>query len=73
MKLVGQARYYWSNVERLMAIRRQEPVRTWEEMRAKLNQKYIPIAFQDQQLDKWSRLNQGNQFAAEFIETFDEF
>jgi len=73
MKLVGHAGYYWSNVERLMAIRRQEPVRTWEEMRAKLNQKYIPIAFQDQQLDKWSRLNQGNQFAAEFIETFDEF
>jgi len=73
MKLVGQAAYYWSIFERLMAIRRQEPIRTWEEMRAKLNQKYFPIAFQDQQLDKWSRHNQGNQSAAEYIETFNEF
>jgi len=73
MKLVGQAGYYWSNVERLMAIRKQESVRTWEEMRAKLNQKYLPIVFQDQQLDKWSRLNQGNRSAAEYIETVDEF
>jgi len=56
-----------------MAIERQEPVRSWEEMRAKLNQKYLPIAFQDQQLGKWSRLNQGNQSAAEYIEIFDEF
>ena len=60
MKLVEQAEYYWSNVERFMVIRRQEYVRTWEEMRAKLNQKYHSIALQDQQLDKWSRLNQEN-------------
>ena len=45
MKLVGQAGNYWSNVERLMAIKRQEPVQMWEEMRAKLNQKYLPITF----------------------------
>ena len=73
MKLVGQAGYYWSNIERLMAIGRQEPIRTWEEMRAKLNQKYIPITFQDQQLNKWSRLHQENRSATEYIETFDEF
>ena len=42
-------------------------------MRAKLNQKYLPITFQDQQLDKWSRLNQENRSAAEYIESFDEF
>jgi len=42
-------------------------------MRAKLNKKYLPIAFQDQQLDKWSRLNQENQSAAEYIETFNVF
>jgi len=72
MKLVEQAEYYWSNVERFMVIRRQEYVRTWEEMRAKLNQKYHSIALQDQQLDKWSRLNQKNWSAAEYIEIFDE-
>jgi len=55
LKLVGQDGYYWSNVERLITIKRQETVRTWGEMRDKLNQKYIPITFQDQQLDKWSK------------------
>ena len=38
-----------------------------------MNQKYLPIAFQDQQLDKWSRINQENRSADEYIETFDEF
>ena len=56
MKLVGQAGQYWSNVERLIALRRQEPIRIWDEMKAKLSQKYLPITFQDQLLDKWSRL-----------------
>jgi len=51
MKLVRQAGQYWSNVERLIALRRQEPIRIWEEMKAKLNQKYFPITFQDQQLN----------------------
>ena len=38
-----------------------------------MNQKYFPIVFQNQQLDKWSRLNQGNRSVADYIETFDEF
>ena len=42
-------------------------------MKAKLNQKYLPITFQDQLLDKWSRLTQGTRFATEYIEKFDEF
>ena len=52
MKLVGQAGQYWSNVERLIALRRQEPIRIWDEMKAKLNHKYLPITFLDQLLDK---------------------
>jgi len=52
MKLVGQAGQYWSNVERLIALRRQEPIRIWDEMKTKLSQKYLPITFQDQLLDK---------------------
>jgi len=72
MKLVGQARQYWSNTERLIALRRQEPIQILDEMRAKLNQKYLPITFQDQ-LDKWSRLTQRTRSAADYIEKFDEF
>jgi len=37
-----------------------------------LNQKYLPIIFQDQ-LDKWSRLTQGTRSVADYIEKFDDF
>ena len=42
-------------------------------MNTKLSQKYLPITFQDQLLDKWSRLTQGTRSATEYIEKFDEF
>ena len=41
-------------------------------MKAKLNQTYLPITFQDQQLDKWSKLTQ-ELAVADYIEKFDEF
>jgi len=72
MKLVGQARYFWSNVERLLAIRRQEPVRTWEEIRAKLNQKYLPICFRINNSTSGVGLIKGIDLL-EYIETFNEF
>ena len=33
MKLVGQARQYWANVEKLMNLKRQELIQTWDEMK----------------------------------------
>ena len=42
-------------------------------MKAKLSQKYLTITFQDQQLDKRSRLTLGTRSAVEYIEKFDEF
>jgi len=42
-------------------------------MKAKLNQKYLPITFQDQQLEKCSRLTQRTRSAGDYIEKFDEF
>jgi len=35
MKLVGQARQYWANVEKFMTLKRQEPIKTWDEMKIK--------------------------------------
>ena len=52
---------------------REEPLRTWDEMKAKLNQKYLPLTFQDQQLDKQSRLANGTHSADEYIEKLDKF
>jgi len=36
MKLVGHARQYWTNVEKLITLRRQERVQTWDELKLKL-------------------------------------
>jgi len=38
-----------------------------------LNKKYLPITFQDQQLNKRSRLTQKTRSAVDYIEKFDEF
>ena len=73
MKQVGQAGQYWSNVERFIALRRQEPVWILDKMKAKLSQKYLPINFQDQQLNKWSRFTHETRSAAKYIEKFDVF
>jgi len=45
MKLVGQARQYWTNVEKLMKLRNQEPIQTWDEMKMKLQEKYLHVSY----------------------------
>ena len=45
MKLVGQARQYCANVEKLMTLRRQEPIQTWDEMKLKLQEKYFSVSY----------------------------
>jgi len=45
IKLVGQARQYWANVEKLMNLRRQKLVQTWDKMKLKLQEKYLPVSY----------------------------
>jgi len=52
MKLIGQARQYWENQERMMRYRRKDPVQTWEGMKEKLILKYVSLFFSQQLLDK---------------------
>jgi len=42
MKLVGQVRQYWANIEKLVTLRRQEPIQTWDKM---LKEKYIHVSY----------------------------
>ena len=53
MKLIGQTRRYWTNIENLMTLRRQEPIQTWNEMKLKLQEKYLPISYKQRLLDQW--------------------
>jgi len=45
MKLVSQARQYWTNVEKLMKLRNQGPIQTWDEMKMKFQKQYLPVSY----------------------------
>jgi len=53
IKLVGQGGQYCANVEKLVTLRRQEPVQTWDEMKLKLQEKYLPVSYKQRLLDQW--------------------
>jgi len=73
MKLVSQARQYWTNVEKLMTLRRQELVQTWDEMKSRLQEKYFPVSYKQRLLDQCQCLTQDNQPVTEYVTNFDEF
>ena len=73
MRLLGQAKTYWRNVERLLEMRRQEHVGTWEEMKVKLREKYLPPTYRQRLIDQWQSLTQGNRPVAEYIAEFDDY
>ena len=45
MKLLGQAKLFWTNYERLMIRENRAPVINWEEMKEILREKYIPTTY----------------------------
>jgi len=56
-----------------MQFRREELVESWDEMKEKLRQKYIPPSFSQQLWDKWNMLTQGNMSATDYIIKFDVY
>ncbi|KAK4489657.1 hypothetical protein RD792_005469 [Penstemon davidsonii] len=73
MKLVGQAKLYWINVERQLERAREEPITLWAEMKERLREKYVPLSYHQQLLDKWQSLRQGSMPVTEYISKFEEF
>ncbi|MQM11517.1 hypothetical protein Taro_044424 [Colocasia esculenta] len=45
MKLLGQAQTYWVNVESLLMQRYQDRIETWDDMKDKLREKYLPMTY----------------------------
>ena len=60
MKLISQARKYSTNVKKRMKLRNEEPIQTWDEMKMKLQEKYLPVSYKHRLLDQWQCLTQGN-------------
>ena len=50
-----------------------KPVQTSNEMKLKLQEKYLPASYKQRLLDQWQRLTQSNQSMAEYIIKFNEF
>jgi len=44
MKLVAQAKQYWTNVKKLMTLTRHEPIQTWDKIKFKLQRKYLHVS-----------------------------
>ena len=45
IKLVGQAKLYWTNHEHLMTRENCAPVIRWDEMKEVLKEKYVPTTY----------------------------
>ena len=73
MKLVGQAKLYWTNYERLMTRGNHAPVISWDEMKKVLKEKYVLTTYHQRMLDQWQLLIQGSRLVSEYISNFDEF
>lgn len=60
MKLKGQARVWWQSVEEHLHRLRQPPITDWEEMKLKLQEKYLPIDYEEALFEELLLLRQGN-------------
>ncbi|XP_038985543.1 uncharacterized protein LOC120111737 [Phoenix dactylifera] len=73
MKLLGRAKLFWQDTEQLLARRHQPAITDWVEMKEKLKEKYLPLSYQADLLDRWNNLRQGSRTATDYIAQFDEF
>ena len=72
MKLVGLSKVWWTGVEGDIRRMGLPPISTWQEMKAKLREKYMPTNYYDKLCDQLINLRQNNMSVAEYMQTFDE-
>ncbi len=48
-------------------------ITTWEDMKEKLNEKYLPFSYRQCLMDRWQKLTQGTSTVADYIARFEEF
>jgi len=56
-----------------MRLRNQETIKTWDEMKLKFQEKYLPVSSKKYLLDQWQHLTQGNRPLSKYIKMFDQF
>ena len=61
------------NVENLVRQRHQDPIDTWDDMKVKPREKYLPTTYCQCLIDRWQSLTQGDKSVSEYISEFDEY
>lgn len=72
MKLKGQARIWWSSVEEQLHRARQCPITEWEEMKLRLQEKYLPINYDESLFEELLSHRQGNTTVDDYTHRFHE-
>ncbi|KAG5531711.1 hypothetical protein RHGRI_026363 [Rhododendron griersonianum] len=72
MKLVGLAKIWWMGVEGDIQRLGQPPIGTWQEMKAKLREKFMPSNYHEKLCEQLIELKQNNTSVAEYMQKFDE-
>ena len=72
MKLKGQARVWWHSVEEQLHRLRQPPIADWEDMKLKLQEKYLPIDYEEALFEELLLLRQGNSSVEDYTNKFHE-
>lgn len=72
IKLAGQAKLYWNTIEHQYYLMCLEPIGTWEGMKKKLKEKYLPLSYHSRLMDQWNSLRQGRISISDYIACFNE-
>ena len=72
MKLAGQARIFWRNLQATAERRREPLVSTWEEMKSRMHGKFVPACYRSMIIDEWQHLRQGDNSVVDYIARFDD-
>ena len=72
MKLTGQARIYWRNLQATTERRHDPMITSWAEMKSRLREKFVTSCYRPMIIDEWQHLRQGEGTVEEYIARFDD-
>lgn len=73
MKLISRKKLLWKSIEQLFAWIYEPLILYWEEMKAKLYEKYLPQFYQVKLPNQWNSLRQRNMPVSDYMAQFDEY
>jgi hypothetical protein len=72
MKLKGQARMWWNSVEEQLHRSHQRPILEWEEMKLRLQEKYLPVDYEETLFEELLAHKQNNTSVDDYTHKFHE-